>query len=56
VGVMARQNKRPGVTPTSRGQIDFCEVQKSSRVVLPPQGGGREKSRNPKELARQVQN
>jgi hypothetical protein len=31
------------VTPTSRGKFDFCEVQKSSRVVLPPQGGGGEK-------------
>jgi hypothetical protein len=31
------------VTRTSRGKFDFCEEQKSSRTVLPPQGGGGEK-------------
>ncbi len=44
VGVIFEQrDARTKVTPTSRGKIDFCEVQKSSRTVLPPQGGGGEK-------------
>ncbi len=37
------KGKWPEVTPTSHGKVDFCEVQKSSRAVLPPQGGGGEK-------------
>jgi L-cysteine S-thiosulfotransferase len=40
LGVIARWCRQPKVTPTSRGKIDFCEEQKSSRVVLPHQGGG----------------
>jgi hypothetical protein len=44
VGVIFVQlDSRTKVTPTSRGEFDFCEVQKSSRAVLPPQGGGGEK-------------
>jgi hypothetical protein len=44
VGVIfGQQDPRTKVTPTSHGQFDFCEVQKSSRAVLPPQGGGGEK-------------
>jgi copper chaperone CopZ len=38
-------DSRPEVTPTSRGKIDICEEQISSRVVLPHQGGGGEKTR-----------
>jgi hypothetical protein len=46
VGVISeRLDKGPEVTPTAHGKIDFCEVQKSSRTVLPPQGGGGAKSR-----------
>ncbi len=42
VGGVLVTNSRPEATPTSRGKIDFCEEQKSSRVVLPPQGEGGE--------------
>jgi hypothetical protein len=56
VGVMARQTKRPEVTPTSHGKFNFCEIQKLSRAVLPPQGGGGEKSRKLNKLVGQVQN
>jgi hypothetical protein len=44
VGVIFGQlDSRTKITPTWRGEFDFCEVQKSSRAVLPPQGGGGEK-------------
>jgi hypothetical protein len=33
----------PEVTPTLHGKFDFCEVQKSSRAVLPPRRRGGEK-------------
>jgi hypothetical protein len=45
----------PEVTPTSRGKIDVCEEQTSSRVVLPPQGGGCERPREePPDAASEV--
>jgi hypothetical protein len=48
VGVNFGQlDSRTNVTPTSRGKFDFCEGQKSSRAVLPPQGGGGEKPKDP---------
>jgi hypothetical protein len=44
VGVVSeRLNTWPEITPTSHGKIDFREERKSSRAVLPPQGGGGEK-------------
>jgi hypothetical protein len=41
VGVdRGRLGTRTEVTPAKRGQIDFREKRKSSRAILPPQGGG----------------
>jgi hypothetical protein len=36
-------DSRTKFTPTSHGKFDFCGVQKSSRAVLPPQGGEKQK-------------
>jgi hypothetical protein len=44
VGGSNGRNRCEAAPPTSRGKVDFCEEQKSSRVVLPHKGGGGERT------------